>query len=82
MVLGLWWLKRWRGQKIKMIMAENNGGEADFSSTLAFNFLMLRTWNALLYIGDGSGIFVFIGAKSFPLIRTRRIPTVGSKLSS
>jgi len=40
-----------------MIMAENNRGEADFSSTLAFNFLMLRTWNPVLYIGDGSGIF-------------------------
>ena len=34
-----------------------NGGNADFSSTLAFNFLMLRTWNPVLYIGGGRGIF-------------------------
>jgi diphthamide synthase subunit DPH2 len=34
-----------------------NRGKADFSSTLACNFLMLRTRNPVLYIGGGRGTF-------------------------
>ena len=34
-----------------------NEGKASFSSTLAFNFLMLGPWNPVLYIKGGRGTF-------------------------
>lgn len=69
-------------EKEKNDNGRKNHGETDFFLTLASNFFLLNARNPPLFIWVEDGHFIFIGDKSWPLIKTRRIPTVGLKLSS
>jgi len=58
---------------------KNHGEEGWFSTDFGPDFLLLRTWNQLLFIGVEEGNHVFIGEKFSALDLTGRIQTIGSK---